>query len=76
MELIDRFRALGIERHMLPDNLNEFFGLFLDRSMTYSCAVFSRGATTLEEAQEAKLELLKKQRDELVNVVRRHGATP
>ena len=28
MQLIDRFRALGIERHMLPDNLNEFFGLF------------------------------------------------
>jgi carbonic anhydrase len=28
MELIDRLRALGVERHMLPDNLNEFFGLF------------------------------------------------
>jgi carbonic anhydrase len=28
MELIDRFRALGVERHLLPDNLNEFFGLF------------------------------------------------
>ena len=28
MELLDRLRALGIERHMLPDNLNEFFGLF------------------------------------------------
>jgi cyclopropane-fatty-acyl-phospholipid synthase len=37
---------------------NEFFSLFLDRSMTYSCALFSRGATTLEEAQEAKLELV------------------
>jgi cyclopropane-fatty-acyl-phospholipid synthase len=37
---------------------NEFFELFLDRSMTYSCAVFSRGATTLEEAQESKLELV------------------
>jgi cyclopropane-fatty-acyl-phospholipid synthase len=36
----------------------EFFALFLDESMTYSCAVFSRGATTLEEAQEAKLELV------------------
>jgi carbonic anhydrase len=28
MELIDRFRALGIDRHLLPDNLNEFFGTF------------------------------------------------
>jgi cyclopropane-fatty-acyl-phospholipid synthase len=35
-----------------------FFALFLDASMTYSCALFSRGATTLEEAQEAKLELV------------------
>jgi cyclopropane-fatty-acyl-phospholipid synthase len=37
---------------------NEFFQLFLDDSMTYSCAVFSRGAKTLEEAQETKLELV------------------
>lgn len=36
----------------------EFFALFLDASMTYSCAVFSRGATTLEGAQETKLELV------------------
>jgi cyclopropane-fatty-acyl-phospholipid synthase len=36
----------------------EFFRLFLGPSMTYSCAVFSRGATTLEEAQEAKHELV------------------
>ena len=28
MELIDRFRALGIERHLLPANVNEFFGMF------------------------------------------------
>jgi cyclopropane-fatty-acyl-phospholipid synthase len=39
---------------------NEFFALFLDESMTYSCAVFSRGATTLEEAQQTKLELIAK----------------
>jgi cyclopropane-fatty-acyl-phospholipid synthase len=37
---------------------NEFFSLFLDESMTYSCAVWSRGATTLEEAQRAKLDLV------------------
>jgi len=40
------------------DVSNEFFELFLGPSMTYSCAVFSRGATTLEEAQETKLELV------------------
>ena len=37
---------------------NEFFQLFLDDSMTYSCAIFSRGAETLEQAQETKLELV------------------
>ncbi len=40
------------------DVSNEFFALFLDDSMTYSCALFSRGATTLEEAQVAKRELV------------------
>jgi cyclopropane-fatty-acyl-phospholipid synthase len=37
---------------------NEFFALFLDASMTYSCAIFSRGAQTLEDAQRDKLELI------------------
>lgn len=37
---------------------NDFFGLFLDASMTYSCGLFSLGAQTLEEAQQAKLELV------------------
>jgi len=37
---------------------NDFFKLFLDESMTYSCAIFSRGATTLEEAQRTKLDLI------------------
>jgi cyclopropane-fatty-acyl-phospholipid synthase len=37
---------------------NQFFALFLDESMTYSCAYFSGGAGTLEEAQEAKLDLV------------------
>ena|ERR1041384_3139398 len=27
-DLLDRFKALGVERSHLPDNLNEFFGLF------------------------------------------------
>jgi cyclopropane-fatty-acyl-phospholipid synthase len=37
---------------------NEFFALFLDESMTYSCAIFSRGAQNLEQAQETKLDLV------------------
>jgi cyclopropane-fatty-acyl-phospholipid synthase len=48
--------ARAVRHHY--DVSNEFFALFLDRSLTYSCAIFSRGATTLEEAQETKLELV------------------
>lgn len=40
------------------DVSNDFFRVILGESMTYSCAVFSRGARTLEEAQRAKLELV------------------
>ena len=40
------------------DVSNEFFALFLDDSMTYSCAVWDRGATTLEEAQFEKLDMV------------------
>jgi cyclopropane-fatty-acyl-phospholipid synthase len=39
------------------DVSNDFFALFLDASMTYSCAVW-RGAATLEEAQDVKRELV------------------
>jgi len=28
MQLLDRLRALGVERHSLPDNINEYFGIF------------------------------------------------
>jgi cyclopropane-fatty-acyl-phospholipid synthase len=47
--------AIAVRHHY--DVSNDFFALFLDDSMTYSCAFFSRGATTLEEAQVRKLEL-------------------
>jgi cyclopropane-fatty-acyl-phospholipid synthase len=46
--------ARAVRHHY--DVSNEFFELFLGESMVYSCAIFSRGATTLEEAQEEKLE--------------------
>jgi carbonic anhydrase len=28
MQLLEKFKTLGVERSLLPDNLNEFFGLF------------------------------------------------
>jgi cyclopropane-fatty-acyl-phospholipid synthase len=37
---------------------NDFFKLMLDETMTYSCAFFSRGGPSLEEAQDAKRELV------------------
>ncbi len=37
---------------------NEFFSLFLDETMTYSCALFDSPETSLAEAQVAKLDRL------------------
>ncbi len=54
--LHSRSRDARAVRHHY-DVSNEFFALFLDRSMTYSCAFFSRCPDSLEAAQEAKLEL-------------------
>ncbi|HEV3377113.1 MAG TPA: cyclopropane-fatty-acyl-phospholipid synthase family protein [Thermoleophilaceae bacterium] len=48
--------ARAVRHHY--DVSNDFFRLFLGEAMTYSCAIFSRGAGTLDEAQEAKLELV------------------
>jgi len=48
--------ARSVRHHY--DVSNEFFALFLGPSLTYSCAAFSGGATTLEEAQEHKLDLV------------------
>src|SRR3954468_7527148 len=48
--------ARAVRHHY--DVSNDFFALFLDESMTYSCAIFSHGASTLEEAQRTKLDLV------------------
>jgi cyclopropane-fatty-acyl-phospholipid synthase len=40
------------------DVSNDFFALWLDKSMTYSCAFFSRDGSSLEAAQSAKLDLV------------------
>ena len=39
------------------DLSDEFFALFLDPSLTYSCAYFERDDMTLEQAQTAKIDL-------------------
>ena len=38
------------------DLSNEFFALFLDETMAYSCAVFPAPASTLQEASAAKFD--------------------
>jgi cyclopropane-fatty-acyl-phospholipid synthase len=48
--------ARAVRHHY--DVSNEFFALFLDRSMTYSCALFEHPGQSLEDAQRAKLELI------------------
>jgi cyclopropane-fatty-acyl-phospholipid synthase len=63
VELVPRGRRHSRERDARAvrhhyDVSNDFFALFLDESMTYSCAIFSRGATTLEDAQREKHELV------------------
>jgi cyclopropane-fatty-acyl-phospholipid synthase len=47
---------LAIRHHY--DVGNDFFKLFLDDTMTYSCAYWQTGAETLDEAQAAKRELV------------------
>lgn len=44
----------NIQRHY--DLGNDFFRLFLDESMLYSCAIFETPGASLAEAQQAKLE--------------------
>ncbi len=45
LELLERFRALGVERHMLPDNLNEYFGIFgSDRQNVIKAAETARSS--------------------------------
>ncbi|HET6437576.1 MAG TPA: cyclopropane-fatty-acyl-phospholipid synthase family protein [Anaeromyxobacter sp.] len=52
---VDRDRK-AVQHHY--DVSDDFYRLFLDRQMAYSCAYFAGGARTLEEAQEAKLDLV------------------
>jgi cyclopropane-fatty-acyl-phospholipid synthase len=40
------------------DLANDFYALWLDRRMVYSCAYFPAGAENLDAAQEAKLDLI------------------
>lgn len=43
------------ESQSIYDVSDEFFSLFLDPTMAYTCAYFEREDMTLEEAQNAKV---------------------
>ena len=55
--LHSRLRDREAIRHHY-DQPPEFYGLFLGRTMTYSCAYFETADTDLDTAQEAKLDLV------------------
>src|SRR6476646_2256272 len=42
--------------HAHSDLSDDFFALFLDPAMVYSCAKFDTSATTLAQAQQAKID--------------------
>jgi len=48
----------GRNIHAHYDLGNDFYSLFLDETMTYSCGVFESPETTLKEAQIAKIDRL------------------
>ena len=54
-KLHSRARDATAVRHHY-DVGNDFYALWLDRRMVYSCAYFRTGTESLDEAQEAKLE--------------------
>ena len=55
--LVTHFRVGNLESE-LDDLSNDFFALFLDRRMVYSCAYFPPGVSDIDAAQTAKLDLI------------------
>lgn len=57
---VNRNNKSGAKRNISAhyDLGNEFYSLWLDKSMTYSSAIFDKGANSLEKAQTAKYRSL------------------
>ncbi|HEV2290204.1 MAG TPA: cyclopropane-fatty-acyl-phospholipid synthase family protein [Gemmatimonadales bacterium] len=58
LHALNRNSRRGARRNILAhyDLGNEFFGLFLDDTLTYSCALFERPGASLHDASTAKYE--------------------
>jgi cyclopropane-fatty-acyl-phospholipid synthase len=60
--IVNHFRSLNTKRGSLNnvshhyDRGNDFYRLYLDETMTYSCAYFRDGNDSLEQAQQQKYE--------------------
>ncbi len=60
-QLHGRVHSRGRDRQAISyhyDRSNEFYRLFLDRQMVYSCAYFPTPETSLDDAQTAKLDYI------------------
>src|SRR6201991_71466 len=55
--MVAKLKPYYEESQATYDISDDFFGLFLDPNMVYTCAYFERDDMTLEEAQLAKLDL-------------------
>lgn len=59
LRAVGKLRSLKTEKENIRrhyDLGNDFFRLWLDESMTYSCAYFRNASDTLEEAQQQKID--------------------
>lgn len=59
LRVASKLRSLQREKENIAHHYdigNEFFSLWLDESLTYSCAYFRKPGDTLEQAQQQKIE--------------------
>lgn len=59
LRVVGKLRSLRREKENIAHHYdigNDFFSLWLDKSLTYSCAYFRNASDTLEKAQQQKIE--------------------
>ncbi len=54
LQLLERFKELGVERHLLPENLNEFFGLFSSERQNVLKVLRYRAAQPADRPQNSR----------------------
>ena len=59
LQTADKLRSFALKKQNIAHHYdlgNDFFSLWLDESLTYSCAYFRNTSNTLDEAQQQKIE--------------------